>query len=49
MSAHAALRGVETLKPSGVVPTETVPNLDLWSGGLRRMSRFSELKAVGTG
>lgn len=32
-----------------LVPTGTVPILDLWSGSLWRMSRFSELKATGTG
>jgi hypothetical protein len=48
-SADAAFWGVETPKLSGLVPTGTVPILDLWSGSLWRMSRFSELKATGTG
>ena len=34
---------------SGWVPTGTAPILDLWSGSLWRMSRFSELKVTGTG
>jgi len=49
---HERLRGVPgrgNPEPSGTVPTGMVPILDVWSGSLWRMSRFSELKAAGTG
>ena len=49
LSADAALRGVETLSLAVRHRPERFRPRPLWSGSLWRMSRFSELKATGTG